>query len=275
MRLYRYGNETAGRRRRLATPGLSCYLGICRLRISSAGVRNAQEIPRPICLFAGQLIESPLRRRDADVANLRSPRQAKGFRLEEAHHHWRQEVARNECTHWVCSLCSCGRTERATLQQRTPVQSRFADTPPYPRTLRSAAPQLPWPTFARDLIAVPELLRGLQPAAKLVVRTPCAARLHNDLLAALAPLPLPTKDQAPEPPPIALSQVILRDPVERAASQYRNDCSDCEHAWKPLRAECACPISAEAFEAVVNATAPVLEARLNHPLVQGKAARKL
>lgn len=85
-------------------------------------------------------------------------------------------------------------------------------------------PQLTWPVFLRDLVAVPELLRALQPAAKMVV--------------------------------------ILRDPVERAASQYRNDCSDCEHAWKPLRPECACPISAEAFEAVINATVPVLEVRL-------------
>lgn len=61
--------------------------------------------------------------------------------------------------------------------------------------------------------------------------------------------------------PHAYPQVILRDPVERAASQYRNDCSDCEHAWKPLKADCACPMSAEGFEAVVNVTAPVLEAR--------------
>lgn len=124
-----------------------------------------------------------------------------------------------------------------------------------PASLCFSATQLTWPTSLRNLVAVPELLRALQPAAKLVVRRSTARHNHAAAAAAAAAVAAAFIGF------LRCAQVILRDPVERAASQYRNDCSDCEHAWKPLRPECACPISAEAFEAAVNATVPVLEAR--------------
>ncbi len=84
-----------------------------------------------------------------------------------------------------------------------------------------------WPDYLSHLVALPELLGAVQPGARLVV--------------------------------------LLREPGARVASAYRQDCSDCipPRPGRPAKTPpgfCACPLSAAALGAAVDAAAPQLAA---------------